>query len=294
MRIAFLTCAEMPDMLPYDMEVISRLNNRNIYTSILIWDDIDFSDIKFISNFDVVIIRSIWDYYKKTDFFLLLLDYLNKSKVKVLNPLDVVRWNMDKRYLQELNNEGFDIIPTIFDYSNNPDSFEEAISLGWKKMIIKPMVSAGSYHTFVIDETEIVRFNSIINEFYINRPYMLQEFIPEISKGEISTIILSDLVNENPKEISYSVTKVPKEGDYRVQFNYGGVYSLGDVDPVIKNISEKITGRFNNKLLYQRLDGLWRNGKFLIMEIELIEPDLYLNYSDEALSFWVECIIGIQ
>ena len=123
---------------------------------------------------------------------------------------------------------------------------------------------------------------------------MLQEFIPEISLGEISTIKLTSHLQEEGSGFSYSVTKVPKEGDYRVQFNYGGVYSIGDVDPEIQNISEQITRRFNNRLLYQRLDGLWRDGKFLIMEIELIEPDLYFNYSQDALNNWVEKLINIS
>jgi formamidopyrimidine-DNA glycosylase len=59
------------------------------------------------------------------------------------------------------------------------------------------------------------------------------------------------------------------------------------VDAKIKQLSHKITTRFNDRLLYQRLDGIWRNGKFLIMELELVEPDLYLNFSKQALNQWV-------
>ncbi len=291
MRVAFFTCEEMPEMLPYDMEIIRMLNNRGITTNVLIWDRIDFTDEIFLTEFDIVVIRSIWDYYRKTQKFLEFLDFLEKSCVKVLNPLDIVRWNMDKKYLEELQSEGFYIIPTIFNHNNNGDSFEEALSRGWNKMIIKPMISAGSYHTFVIDRSEKNRYNQIVEELYKNRPFMLQEFIPEISEGEISTITLEDVIGGNGKELSYSVTKVPKKGDYRVQFNYGGVYSSGDVDPYIKDISRSITARFNNRILYQRLDGLWRNGEFLIMEIELIEPDLYFNYNKEAMQFWVDCFV---
>ena len=199
---------------------------------------------------------------------------------------------MDKRYLQGLQNEGFDIIPTIFNYGDT-NSFEEAVSRGWEKMILKPMISAGSYHTFVINANEKSKFNRYITQYYKNRPYMLQEFIPEISEGEISTITLTNPSLPGSKEFSYSVTKVPKKGDYRVQVNYGGEYSIGNVDSEIKAISEKITSRFGGRLLYQRLDGLWRNGKFLIMEIELLEPDLYLNYSKEALMKWVDNLLNI-
>lgn len=293
MKIAFLTCSEMPNMLPYDMEVIGKLNELNIETKVFIWDELNESDSNEIITFDLVLIRTIWDYYKKTDRFLEFLAFLEKSEITVLNPIDIVKWNLDKRYLMELQNEGFDIIPTIFNFGEK-GSFEEAIDKGWRKMILKPMISAGSYHTFVIDLNEKERFEFLVADHYTNQPFMLQEFIPEIAQGEISTITLTNPSLPEGQDFSYSVTKVPKKGDYRVQVDYGGIYSIGDVDPEIKAISEKITSRFEGRLLYQRLDGLWRNGKFLIMEIELIEPDLYLNYSEEALDSWVENIVNLR
>lgn len=293
MNIAILTCSEMPNMLPYDMEALDMLHKKGINPKVFIWDELLESDRNEIIGFDVVLIRTIWDYYKKIDKFYEFLDFLDNSGVVVLNPIDVIKWNMDKKYLFELQNEGFEIIPTIFNFGEK-GSFQDAIEKGWSKMILKPMISAASYHTFVIESNEKEVFENLIDEHFQNRPYMLQEFINEISEGEISTITLTNPLKNNYSEYSYSVTKVPKKGDYRVQFNYGGVYHIGEVNPTIKDISEKITKRFGNRLLYQRLDGLWRNGRFLIMEIELIEPDIYLSYSKEALSQWVENLCSLK
>ena len=86
---------------------------------------------------------------------------------------------------------------------------------------------------------------------------------------------------------------MPEKGEYRVQFDFGGKYHFGEVDPSIKIICDRISHYIGNKLLYQRVDGLWRNGRFLIMEVELIEPDLYLNLSDIAKNQWVDSIIGV-
>ncbi len=291
MNITILTCAEMPDMLPYDMEVIDLLRNKGVKVELIIWEELLKTDRISFESHDLVLIRTIWDYYKKVDKFNRLLDKLEDSNVTVLNPIDIVRWNMDKKYLLQLQNEGYDIIPTIFNFGEK-DSFSKAIAKGWKKMILKPMISAGSYHTFVIESHEYSKFNNYIAKYYMDRPYMLQEFIPEIASGEISTITLSSPHSLN-SNYSYSITKVPKNGDYRVQFDYGGVYHVSGVDPEIQKISELITRRFEGRLLYQRLDGLWRNGKFLIMEIELIEPDLYLNLEKEALTTWVENILNL-
>lgn len=290
-KIAILTCDEMPEMLPYDHIIIKKLNEEGIYTKVFLWDEL-IDDIKKLEEYDLVLLRTIWDYYKKVDTFMVFLEKLERLDVRVLNPVDIVRWNMDKKYLLQLQEEGFDIIPSIFSF-NNEDIFDQALEHGWKKMILKPMISAGSYHTYVIENNEREKFMDYKSQLFVNRPYMLQEFIPEISEGEISTITLTSPGESAEDGFSYSVTKVPKKGDYRVQFNFGGVYNLGKVDPVINKISHLITSRFNNRLLYQRLDGIWRNNKFLIMELELIEPDLYFNYSDAALDRFVNNLIKI-
>ena len=290
-KIAILTCDEMPEMLPYDHIIIKKLNDAGIYTKVFLWDEL-IDDIKKLEEYDLVLLRTIWDYYKKVDKFMVFLEKLERLDVKVLNPIDIVRWNMDKKYLLQLQEEGFDIIPSIFSFDNE-DIFDQALELGWKKMILKPMISAGSYHTYVIENSEREKFMDYKSQLFVNRPYMLQEFIPEISEGEISTITLTSPGESAEDGYSYSVTKVPKKGDYRVQFNFGGVYHLGKVDPIINKISHRITSRFNNRLLYQRLDGIWRNNQFLIMELELIEPDLYFNYSDAALDRFFNNLIKI-
>jgi len=285
MKLAILTSVEMPEMLPYDMEVIKTLNDRGVDTAVFVWDELINNDPEKLRNYDAVLIRTIWDYFIKYDEFLKLLSFLDASKLPVFNPVEILRWNMNKKYLAELQDEGFDIIPTVFNLNNEYDSFEKALSLGWKKMVLKPVISGNSYHTFVVDANEKDKFEQLLKKYYQNRPFMLQEFIPEISNGEISTITFSN-------DYSYSVTKIPSEGEYRVQFDYGGIYHFGDVDPVIKTICDQIAKRFANKLLYQRVDGVWRDGKFLIMEVELIEPDIYLNLSEDAKNNWVESLLG--
>lgn len=286
MKIAILTSAAMPQMLPYDMEVVSMLKQRGIDTSIYVWDEIIRSNPNELINYDAILIRTIWDYFKKVDQFVKLLDFLDALKLPVFNPVEIMRWNMNKQYLQELECEGIEIIPTLFNYHNSVNSFQEALSLGWKKMILKPMISGNSYHTFVVNANEEAEFDNLINQYFQNRQFMLQEFIPEISDGEISVIYFSN-------GYSYSVKKVPKKGEYRVQFDFGGIYHFGDVDPAIRKLCDMIVKRIGNKVLYQRIDGLWRDGKFLIMEVELIEPDLYLNLSDVAKNKWVESLISM-
>ncbi len=281
MSILFLTCSEMPELLPYDLEVISQLNSLQVTVDIIDWEKVRFTNPENLKHYKAIIIRTIWNYYKKPEPFMELLDFCEKHGLPLLNPTDIVTWNMDKRYLQDLQNEGIELIPTEFVFQHEENIFDRARSKGWKKIVLKPMISGGSYHTFVISSQEQDRFEQLVAEYFQNRPYLLQEFIPEIEQGEVSTLSFAN-------GYIYSITKVPQEGDYRVQFNYGGKYHLSEVHPYILTLSEKLRNRFNNRALYQRVDGVWRNGRFLLMEVELIEPDLYLGHHEEALNQWVE------
>ncbi|MFA5420322.1 MAG: hypothetical protein WC341_17850 [Bacteroidales bacterium] len=281
MELLFLTSFEMPDLLPYDQETIKRLSEQSTAVDILDWEKVIYTDPAKLSRYKAILIRTIWNYYKKPESFIEMLDFCEENNLPLLNPVDIVRWNMDKRYLQELQNDGIELIPTEFIFNHHKNVFQKALKRGWQKMVLKPMISGGSYHTFVITDQEENQFNELMAEFYQNRPYLLQEFIPEIANGEISTLCFAN-------GYSYSIKKVPQAGDYRVQFNYGGQYHVCPVDPQIQAIAQQIQERFNSTTLYQRVDGVWKDGHFLLMEVELIEPDLYLGHHEEALNEWVK------
>jgi len=272
MVLLFLTSSEMPDLLPYDQETIKSLTQQGIDVDILDWEKVIHTDSAILRNYKAIIIRTIWNYFKKPESFIEMLDFCEENNLPLLNPVNIVRWNMDKRYLQDLQDDGIELIPTKFIFKHHENVFQKAINRGWKTMVLKPMISGGSYHTFVITDQEGKRFDELIEEFYQNRPYLLQEFIPEIANGEISTLYFAN-------GYSYSIKKVPQAGDYRVQFNYGGQYQA---------IAQIIQERLNSTTLYQRVDGVWRDGHFLLMEVELIEPDLYLGHHEEALNEWVK------
>ncbi len=284
MSLIFLTTAEMPTLLPYDQLVISKLQARNIEVDVLDWEKLPQISSEKLGSYHAIVTRTCWNYYKKPDVYKHFLEFCQSNQLPLLNPVDIIRWNMDKRYLMELEAEGIELIPTEFVFNHEDSIFERALRRGWNKIVLKPMISAGSYHTFVLQPNEYNRFRALIAEHYTNRPYLLQEFIPEIQQGEVSTLSFAN-------GFIYSITKVPQEGDYRVQFNYGGKYHVSDVHPHIQALSEKIRNRFNNRTLYQRVDGVWRNGRFLLMEVELIEPDLYLGHDPEALEAWVNNLI---
>ncbi|MBN2638329.1 MAG: hypothetical protein JXR65_04510 [Bacteroidales bacterium] len=284
MTIAILTTREMPDLMPYDQEVMDRLRKQKLVCDVLFWEDLLGVEPESLQKYQLIVFRTVWNYYKNAERFRILLDVLKASGVPTANPLDIISWNMEKGYLKTLMEEGYDVIPTVFCYNDPEVAFAGVQNMNWEKMVLKPMISGGSYHTFVLNADDRITFDQYIKEYYQNRPFMLQEFLPAIAEGEVSTLTFAN-------GFTYSVTKVPKPGDYRVQFQHGGQYRAHETPEELLQIANRLFVRHGRRTLYQRLDGVWHNGKFLIMEVELLEPDLYLNLSEEALQSFTDSIV---
>lgn len=282
MRIALLTCNKLPDLLPADQLLIPRLALRGIHAVAVVWDDrrIDWK------SFDFLIFRNTWDYYEKETEFNHWLDWLETNGIKTLNSISVVRENKHKFYLRELNRKGIQILPTIFIDKTSQLRLAAMIPPEWKMAVIKPAFSAGSYLTecFKIDDIEEV--NSRYKTIAESKDMLLQEFRPEIQTlGETSFIFFN-------KKFSHCVNKKPASGDFRVQFQFGGEYELVNPDQSLIDQAKKVVDEYS-EILYARVDGIVIDGKLFLMEIECIEPDLYLNLEENAYDIFVDEIVAM-
>lgn len=274
MKIALATCGRLPEMSDSDKKLIPEFAKYNIQAVPTIWDDPEI----FWENFDAVIIRNTWDYYTKFPQFVKWLDTLETKEVKVLNDLKIIRKNSHKFYLKDIIEKGFRVIPTIF--LNNNSEISDDDLLKYQKMVLKPAVSAGSYKTEILTEGDLNSEN--ISSKTIVGDWLLQPFLPEIqTEGEISMIFFGN-------EYSHSIIKKPIEGDFRVQKQFGGKYLpyspgwelLKELNPVFKV--------FGEEFLFGRIDGVMLGGKFHIMEIEMLEPDLYFDFFPEKVALFCE------
>lgn len=246
-----------------------------------VWDD---PNVKW-EQYDVALLKTPWDYSDKYGEFKLFLDNLQKMGIALINSYSMVRWNMDKHYLQEMINEGFNVIPSVFIDKGKillPDNlFEE---LRTEKIIIKPCVGGGAKNTLVIDKsynndtlTDFIRLVS-------NGDYIAQPMMEEIQNGEWSFIFFNE-------KYSHTVIKRPKEGDYRVQQIHGGSIENIVPDKNLLKDAASFVKRFAVDSLYARVDGIIINNTFMLMELELIEPFLYLAYQSEAKTAYRKALI---
>ncbi|MCA0365598.1 MAG: hypothetical protein LCH67_16270 [Bacteroidetes bacterium] len=274
MKIALATCARLPDMSDSDKKLIPEFSKYKIEAVPAIWDDPE----NIWESYDAVIIRNTWDYYTKFPLFIKWLDTLEATGIKVLNDLKIIRKNSHKFYLKEIIEIGFRVIPTIFLNSNSKISDDDLLK--YQKMVLKPAVSAGSYKTEILTRKDLNSEN--IRSKTSDGDWLLQPFLPEIqTEGEISMIFFGN-------EYSHAIIKRPTDGDFRVQKQFGGIYLpylpsqelLDELNPVFKI--------FGDEFLFGRIDGVKLGGKFHIMEIEMLEPDLYFDFFPEKVALFCE------
>jgi glutathione synthase/RimK-type ligase-like ATP-grasp enzyme len=266
-RLAFATSAELPAIQPDDLGLVAALKQHGIEPVVCVWNDplVDWS------SFDAVLIRTTWDYFKKYDAFLHWLDQLDRLGVSTINDTQLLRWSSDKRYLLELAQHYVGIIPTRL---ADAHSLPEALStMRGQAVVIKPTVSGGAWHTLrgVVGDPA---FTQAVTRLPIEHRYMVQPFVPEIvSQGEWSLLYFGGA-------FSHAVIKRPASGDYRVQSEFGGSADLIQPDATTLAAAEKALAAVkaigHREQTYVRVDGVICNGRFLIMELELIEPFLHL------------------
>lgn len=283
MKIALLTCEKLPELTAADQLLIPALAKHNIVAKPAIWSDknINWSDYEYL------IFRNTWDYFEKETEFNLWLDQIEKLGIKTLNPIGIIKQNKHKFYLREMEKQGISILPTVFIDKTNSLDLSELIPSHWKKAVIKPAFSAGSYLTEVFEVRDIQKINNDYKNLAEEKELLLQEFMPEIQiAGETSFIFFN-------KKFSHAVNKKPVDGDFRVQSQFGGKYTL--VQPSLELIekAQRIVNTFPENLLYARVDGIIIDTELYLMEIECIEPDLYFDISKGALERFVSSIVEL-
>jgi glutathione synthase/RimK-type ligase-like ATP-grasp enzyme len=253
-------------------ELLPLLQSKGLDITSEIWDDpkVDWA------KYDVAVLKTPWDYHQKFEQFNRWLDHLESSNLRLFNDYRVVRWNMDKHYLQEIEQSGFEIIPSVF------------LSKGWKeelaplferlatdKLIIKPCVSGGSKDTLILNKATANKDIDSVVELLEKGDFIIQPMMSQIQEGEWSFIFFGG-------KYSHTIIKKPREGDFRVQQMFGGTIETVSPDQIYIDVAERYISRYAKDSLYARVDGLIVDGRFMLMELELVEPFLYLSYHPDA------------
>ena len=269
-RLAIATSVAEPEIHPDDKYLVASLKGLGVETVACIWNDpaVDWT------KFDAVLIRSIWDYFKHYASFK---QWLSQLPVPTINNKELLLWNSDKRYLIELAKYGVPIIPTQV---VSAWQLQGALAaMPGREVVIKPTISGTAWHTVrgVAGETE---FAQSVAQLPSELDYLVQPYLPEVaSDGEWSLLFFDG-------KYSHAVIKRPKAGDYRVQSDYGGVAlpaePNADLVASAARVLEAAAAIGHTDAAYARIDGVVSQGRFLLMELEMIEPFLHLGNRADA------------
>lgn len=267
-RIAFATSADHPSIQQDDAHLAAVLETLGVEVVSCIWND---PAVEW-SAFEAVLIRTIWDYFKHHRAFLAWLDLLDWHGIPTINDSKVLRWNSDKRYLLELARQGVPTIPARLAASG--ELAEVLASMRGQQVVVKPTVSGGAWHT-VSGHADDAQFAEVVAALPRQLDYLVQPFVPEIvSAGEWSLLYFDG-------EFSHATIKRPAPGDYRVQGEHGG--SAEPIEPDAATLAAAAQALGAVATLgygvpaYARVDGVISGDRFLLMELELIEPFLFLS-----------------
>jgi glutathione synthase/RimK-type ligase-like ATP-grasp enzyme len=277
--ILLATCESLPNLTQDDQSLIPLLAKRGVEARPAVWSD---PSVRW-SEADAVLIRSCWDYHLCLREFLAWINAIEQAKVRIWNPPPMLRWNTKKIYLRELEERGVPIVPTLWPEPGF-DLKQELQRRKWKQAVVKPRVSATAYRTTLTSPENTDAAQTLVNDLMRGPGAMVQEFLEEVqSQGEWSLIFFSG-------QFSHAVIKTPKAGDFRVQHDFGGAERLADAPGTVIQAATRVIAAVENTPLYARVDGVESGGRFLLMELELIEPALFLKLSDGAAERFAEAI----
>jgi len=269
-RLALATFERIPDLSYGDRLLPPALATHGIEAEPVVWSNaaVDWR------VFDAVVIRSCWDYHLHLDAFRQWLDHLERAGVPVWNSPVLVRWNVDKRYLLDLARRGVATIPTMVVPRGNASDVEEiALAEGWDRFVVKPVVSASGYETHALRTPLDEPARATIARVVSLGDALVQPFAPEIGRdGEYSFTFLDG-------RFSHATLKRAAPGEFRVQAEHGGTDQAVEPSAHLVAQAEHVLRALSDlpPPLYARVDGIERQQAFLLMELELIEPNLYLD-----------------
>jgi glutathione synthase/RimK-type ligase-like ATP-grasp enzyme len=282
-RLGFLTYSGAPDLTEDDRLALGPVGAFGAVVDRLVWDDpgVDWRP------YTALILRSTWDYHKKSSAFVSWLDQIESLGVPLWNPAGLIRWNMDKTYLRKLAAKGVPVTPTEWlEPGSVPDLSALLNRNGWDRAVVKPTLSATAFLTWVTTPAGARGDQPRLDEMTQRGGVMVQRFEEAIREGEWSLVFFRG-------ELSHAVLKQPRAGDFRVQKEYGGTSVPGDPPPRVVATAEHALAQVEFPWLYARVDLVDSESGVRLMELEMLEPDLFLRHSAGAADRFAAAIYSV-
>ena len=281
MKMALASCDNLPGWEVDDHPFHAFLKQRGHEYHILSWTaDTDWS------AFDVVLIRTTWDYTQNPNGFI---DWAERvsTQSRLINPLPMIQWNLNKGYLQDLAERGVSIAPSYWFTEDTELNLRHILAEApHRKWFLKPIIGACAESTLRFHKADYAEAEALIQSKLKDGGMILQPYIESVeTEGEFSIIYIDG-------QPSHAVQKIPVTGDYRVQDDFGASDVAIDPPEGLCRLAEQVWKAlpFPEKPIVARVDALNWNGNWLLNELELIEPSLFFRHGPQAARMLTEAL----
>lgn len=278
-NIVFATCNASPEIQPSDVLVCDALAARGVNVAAAPWNGPQGA----FQTADAVVIRSTWDYqYAPRDFEAWLMH--RDQNGLVLNSPSLMRWNMSKEYLLALAEEGAPLPPTRRVAPTAASIAAVMDEMGLAQAVVKPEFGATSSGLSIVNREDEAGLEKAARSLAM--PGVMQPVLSEIkSRGETSFIFIDG-------DFTHAVTKMPKAGEIRSQKEFGGSSERTDPPGWAVEEARRVLFMAPEPSLYARVDAIVLDDGMQLMELELIEPELFFTYAPEAADWFAAALMS--
>ena len=290
-RIAIATFVGITEQFDDDERLAEALRGRGSEAELIAWDapGTDWS------AFDAVVIRSTWDYTNRPEEFLAWVEGVGD---RLHNSPALVRWNSDKRYLRDLEAAGISVVPTAYVAPGEPPPTLEG------EVVVKPSVSAGAKDSGRFGPAAHDQARALIERIHrAGRTAMVQPYLASVdTRGETAIVCLDGTLSHalhkgavlRPDEVA--PLRSDELGVAEVMYDPDLVVA-GTADDaelaLARAVLDAVTARFSYVPLYARVDMVeGPDGAPVLMELEAIEPSLYLDQVPGAVDLVADAILA--
>jgi glutathione synthase/RimK-type ligase-like ATP-grasp enzyme len=264
--IAVATSRDDPGITQSDRLYAEALERRGFRVVGAAWDGPR-------SAFDgaaAVVIRSTWGYYRALAAFRDWTESVAAS-TRLFNTIELVRWNLRKDYVGKLAEAGVRVPQTRIvacDVAAIAGVFAET---GWDKAVIKPATGASGYSVELVARDSVAKSVPRLAAEARDTGVLVQEFLPEIAEGELSLVYFDGV-------FSHAIRKRPPPGEFRVNSRFGATRSADVPARAVVEQGAAALRALPELPLYARIDGVVREGSLIVIEVEVLEPALFMEF----------------
>ena len=249
------------------------LENNGLKVDVTYWNNPSYD----WQSTSAILFRTVWDYFENFKEFIIWFESV-KTQTQLINSYELIKWNIDKKYLLDLERKKITIVPTTLVAKGTKDQLSIiSAKKSLTDIVIKPAISAAAYQTYKIRSEEIIDNEELFASLVEKKDMLIQPYFNEITSfGEASLMIFDGCY-------SHAILKRAKQGDFRVQDDFGG--TVHDYIPTRNEISfaEEVVSKCSSKPIYARVDIVWDKEKNpYLSELEIFEPELWIRNNPKS------------